>query len=252
MAVLGPWMVLARHGTLVPRRILLIASALWGVSGCKRRPPPPVRPRPRAWPVEHDASSAEFEDEIAEFEAEDARTPPRPGEVLFVGSSSIRLWRTLARDFSPHLVKNRGFGGACIRNVIDFGPRMVLPYAPARIVFFAGTNDIHAGATAQRVLADFKLFVAGVHEMLPQTKIAFISITTSPSRFAEVATVREANRLVRDYVATDARLAYIDVFAAMLDESGQPRTELYSEDRLHPSRQGQVLWIPRIEPFLRD
>ncbi len=241
-----------RFGRAAMRLTKMVAlGAVSLVSGCHRSQPAPTTP-PHAWQVPPDRSSREFEDEIRAFEAEDRRSPPRPGESLFVGSSSIRLWSSLGDDFKPHPVRNRGFGGAQIRNIIDFGRRVVLPYAPARIVFFAGSNDIDAGASAAKVLADFETFVAGVHEMLPATRIAFISITTSPLRFHEVATVREANRLVREYVATDPRLAFIDVFPAMLDGAGRPRPELYLDDRLHPSRLGYLLWIPLIEPFLRD
>jgi lysophospholipase L1-like esterase len=229
----------------------LLCGLAFGLVACKEPPPRPSS-APFAWSAREDPSSAEFEHEIRAFEAEDAKAPPKRGEALFVGSSSIRLWRSLAEDFAPHAVKNRGFGGARIRNIIDFGRRMVLPYEPSRIVFFAGSNDINAGASAKTVLADFQLFVRGVHEVLPQARIAFVSITTSPARFAEVATVREANRLVRGYIATEPRLSFIDVFPAMLDAAGRPRAELYVEDRLHLNRQGYALWIPLIEPFLRN
>jgi lysophospholipase L1-like esterase len=232
-------------------RVLLLCSVLFGAAACKASPPPPSS-APRAWSAPADDSSSEFEDEIRAFEAEDAKAPPRSAEVLFVGSSSIRLWRTLADDFKPYPVKNRGFGGARIRNIIDFGRRMVLPYSPSRIVFFAGSNDIHAGASAGEVLADFKTFVAGVHEVLPETRIAFISITTSPARFTEVLTVREANRLIRDYIASNPKLTFIDVFPDMLDGAGRPRAELYAADRLHLNLQGYALWIPRIETFLSN
>jgi lysophospholipase L1-like esterase len=231
--------------------LLLLFALAPGLVACKEPAPRPTS-APFAWSREVDPSSAEFEHEIRAFELEDAKAPRRRGEILFVGSSSIRLWRSLSADFAPHPVKNRGFGGARIRNIIDFGRRMVLPYEPSRIVFFAGSNDINAGARAQSVLSDFQLFVRGVHEVLPQTRIAFVSITTSPARFAEVGTVREANRLVREYVATEPRLSFIDVFPAMLDAAGRPRAELYVEDRLHLNRQGYALWIPLIEPFLRN
>lgn len=128
----------------------------------------------------------------------------------------------------------------------------MVPYAPPRIVFFAGTNDIHAGASAAAVLRDFQTFVRGAHGALPATRIAFVSITTSPSRFPEVDTVREANRLVQAFVASDAMLEYIDVFSVMLDAEGRPRRELYIADGLHPSPAGYARWIERIEPFLRD
>jgi lysophospholipase L1-like esterase len=235
------------------RRLLelaLVAGLSLPSVACKE-PPAPTSP-PRAWSAPAARSSAEFEDEIRAFETEDRGLPPRPDETLFVGSSSIRLWRSLAQDFAPHAVRNRGFGGARIRNIIDFGRRMVLPYRASRIVFFAGTNDIHDGASAGEVLADFKTFVSGVHELRSETRIAFLSITTSPSRFAEVGTVREANRLISDYVASNPKLRFIDIFPLMLDAAGRPRAELYLEDRLHPTREAYALWAPRIEPFLRE
>jgi lysophospholipase L1-like esterase len=220
-----------------------------GVFGCGKTPAPRASP-PKAWPMELYRTSAEFEGEIRTFESEDAKHPPKRGQTLFVGSSSIRRWQSLGDDFKPYPVQNRGFGGATIRNIIDFGRRMVLPYAPSCIVFFAGTNDIDAGASAQTVLQDFETFVAGVHEVLPQTRLAFVSITSSPSRFAEIRTVREANQLIRANIAGDPKLAFIDVFSPMLDTAGHPRPELYDDDRLHPNRAGYALWIPRIEPFL--
>jgi len=212
----------------------------------------PKHAPPRAWPVVPDPSSAEFEGEIVRFEAEDRHSPPAAGVTLFVGSSSFRLWATLARDLAPHDVRNRGFGGARIKNIVDFARRIVLPAAPERVVLFAGSNDIHCGAPARTVLEDFRTFVAGMHEVLPRTRIAFVSITTSPARFSEMQVVLQANRLVREYVATDPRLTFIDVFPLMLDQLGRPQPELYLSDALHPSATGYALWGPQIEPFLRN
>jgi len=244
------------------RSIAVVSGAL--ALSCRGAPPAPepsdAEPRagrqplgpPAAWSLAPDPSSAELEAEIRAFEAQDRAHPPPRDATVFVGSSSFRLWTTLARDFAPHPVINRGFGGSTLRNILDFGRRIVLPYAPARVVLFAGSNDIHAGASATTVLGDFERFVTGVHEVLPRTRIAFVSITTSPSRFSEVTTVRDANRRIREFVARDPRLTYIDVSSLMVDGEGRPRAELYLDDRLHPSRAGYELWIPRIEPFLRE
>src|SRR4051812_24779482 len=69
-----------------------------------------------------------FEAEIAHFEAADRAAPPAPGGILFVGSSSIRLWRTLAEDFPGAPVINRGFGRSTLYEVNHYAPRIVLPY----------------------------------------------------------------------------------------------------------------------------
>jgi lysophospholipase L1-like esterase len=147
-------------------------------------------------------------------------------------------------------VKNRGFGGARIRNVTDFADRIVVPHAPRLIVFFAGSNDIHAGNTADRVVSDFRGFVERVRASLPNVAIAFVSITTSPSRFAEVETVKEANRRIREFVATDARMSFIDVFSKMVDARGAPLPELYGDDKLHLNESGYARWVEIIGPAL--
>ena len=212
--------------------------------------PAPVEPPAGGAPILRDASSAEFEPEIRAFEQADRAQAPAPGGIVFVGSSSIRLWKTLERDFPRHRVKNRGFGGARIRNVTDYADRIVVPYAPRLVVFFAGTNDIHAGSTADRVVADFRAFVERVRASLPNVAIAFVSITTSPSRFAEVETVKEANRRIREFVATDARMSFIDVFSKMVDAAGAPLPELYGDDKLHLNQLGYAGWVKVIGPAL--
>src|SRR5687767_185738 len=94
-----------------------------------------------------------FEKEIRAFEAADAKHGPTSGGVLFVGSSSIRLWTTLAKDFPELPVINRGFGGSQIADSIRYAPRIVLPYKPKTIILYAGDNDLADGKSPEQVLA---------------------------------------------------------------------------------------------------
>src|SRR6185503_13157441 len=147
-----------------------------------------------------------WEKEIAAFEAQDKTNPPPKGAILFIGSSSIRLWKTLAEDFPDLKVINRGFGGSEIADSVHFLDRMVIPYEPTRIVMYAGGNDINANKTPEQVARDFKAFVAKVHAKLPKTKIAYISIAGNPARWAQVERVKRANELIREFTTTDKRL----------------------------------------------
>jgi hypothetical protein len=140
---------------------------------------------------------APFAAEIRKFEEADAASPPAPGGVLFVGSSSIRLWTTLADDFPGVPVINRGFGGSRIAHSTRYADRIVIPYKPRTIVFYAGDNDLAGGLSPEQVLADYKAFVATVRAALPETRILFISIKPSTARWKLVEQIREANRLVR-------------------------------------------------------
>lgn len=194
---------------------------------------------------------SQWEPDIAQFEAQDRASPPRPGSIVFVGSSSIRMWTTLDRDFPGLPVLNRGFGGSEAGDVAQFAERIVVPYKPPVVVFYAGDNDLAADKTPAQVLAAFQSFVATMHRDLPATRVVFISIKPSIARWSIVDKMRQANSLVRDYVRTDDRLAYVDVFTPMLDVSGQPRRELFLEDGLHMTPAGYAIWRDLIAPVIR-
>jgi lysophospholipase L1-like esterase len=208
--------------------------------------PAQTTPAPRAAAT----NAAPFEKEILAFEAADKTNPPPTGANLFIGSSSIRLWTSLAEDFPKHRVINRGFGGSEIIDSVRYAKRIVLPYKPRLVVLYAGGNDINAGKTPEQVAADYRAFVKTVHETLPKTRIAYISIAPNPARWAQVDHVRAANSLIEAHARTDERLAFIDVFPKMLGEDGQPRPEIYVADRLHMNPKGYELWLGIVGPVL--
>jgi lysophospholipase L1-like esterase len=193
-----------------------------------------------------------FAEEIKKFEAADAKAPPAKGGVLFVGSSSIRMWKNLAGDFPGVAVINRGFGGSQVRHSTMYADRIVLPYEPKTIVFYAGDNDLAANRSPEQVLADYKAFVERVHAKLPDTHIYFISIKPSKARWKLIDNIREANRLVKEFSESQPeKLGFIDVFPAMLNAEGKPRDELLGPDGLHMTRAGYELWRDTIAPVLK-
>jgi len=194
---------------------------------------------------------SQWEPEIVGFETADRTNPPSVGAILFVGSSSIRMWQTLQNDFPGLPVVNRGFGGSELSDVVHFAHRIVVPYKPRVVVLYAGDNDLAAGETPAHVFADFQSFVAIVHRDLPTTRVAFIAIKPSIARVNIIDKIQQANQLIRDYIRTDARLVYVDVFTPMLDASGQPRGELFLEDGLHMNAKGYAIWRDLVTPVLR-
>ena len=175
---------------------------------------------------------------IAAFEATDRVNPPPQGAILFIGSSTIVRWKTLARDFPEHRVINRGFGGSQIADSVFYADRIVIPYRPRLIVLRAGGNDIHAGKTPEQVAADFQAFVEQVRAKLPEVRIAYMTINATPSRWANVEREKQANQLIKAYIAAGKNLDYIDTFDATLGADGKPREEFFVKDRLHFNDEG--------------
>lgn len=196
------------------------------------------------------AAPHRFENEIIAFEQSDKTNPPPQHAILFVGSSTIRRWKTLARDFPDHTVINRGFGGSMYSDCNYYFDRIVTPYHPKMIVLYAGSNDLFAGKKTDQVLSDCEEFLGKVKKALPDAKVAVVSINASPSRWRDIDKVRQFNKQVSDYAASHTNVLYIDTFSAMLDKDGRPRPELYVSDRLHPNAKGYAIWKSVIAPYL--
>jgi lysophospholipase L1-like esterase len=198
------------------------------------------------------AIDPQWRDSFDAFALADKATPPQPGGVLFVGSSSIRLWNDLEEQFETQpLVIKRGFGGSRMSDVARYVPQLVLPYEPSTVVVYAGDNDLAEGGTPEGVLKSFRQFVAEVHAALPATRIAYISIKPSPLRAALMDSARKTNQLVEQYVATDKSLDYIDVYSKMIGSDERPRSELFLADMLHLNPAGYAIWKKEITAHLR-
>ncbi len=193
-----------------------------------------------------------FDDAIAAFEAADRADPPAPGGIVFVGSSSIRLWDTLARDMAPLPVVRRGFGGAHMDHLVHHVDRIVIPYQPRVVVVFAGGNDLGAGTgkTADSYLAKFAELLARLHADLPEARVLFLSLKPTILRWERWPEVRKANDAVARLAEADPLLEYVDVATPMLTADGEPRGELFVWDGLHLSESGYALWTEILRPRL--
>jgi lysophospholipase L1-like esterase len=191
-----------------------------------------------------------WEKEVTAYEAADRQNPPPRDGILFIGSSTIRLWKTLSDDFPGYKVINRGFGGTEIVDSTHFADRLIFPHVPKQIFLRAGGNDIHAGRTPREVAADFLKFVRTVQERLPKTEILFIALSPAPARWGEGDKARELNRLIRDLALQLPRVGFVDAYDISLTSDGRARPELFVKDRLHFAPEGYKLLAERVRPFL--
>jgi len=197
-----------------------------------------------------DPDFSKWEKEIAAFERADAKNPPPQGGVLFIGSSTIRMWGTLAKDFPEHRVLNRGFGGSQIVDSTHFAERIIFPYAPRMVVLRAGGNDLWAGKSAEQVFTDFKDFVAQVQGKRPDTEIVFVSLSPTLARLRQADKEKALNTMVAEYIQGKAHLKYVETYTMILGPDGQPRADLLLADKLHFNADGYKLLAEKVRPCL--
>ncbi len=211
--------------------------------------PPSTRPVAAAVNASKPAAvAAGFDKEVAALEAAFKKAAPAPGGVLFYGSSSIRLWKTVKDDFPGLNVINHGFGGSTCPDAIKYFDRLVVPVRPSTIVFYEGDNDLGKGRTAEQLFADYQTFAKLVHTKLPNTKVLFLSVKPSPKRAELIATQRKVNAMLESWIkgAKDPHLTFVNVFNSMVDAKGNARAELFGPDKLHMTREGYKLWIGKV------
>jgi len=190
-----------------------------------------------------------YREAVENFSRYDNKNSFPVGAVLFVGSSSIRLWET-AKYFPGYPVINRGFGGSHISDVIYFIEPLVFNYKPRAIVFYAGDNDIAAGENADQVFNDYKEYVQLVREHLPKSKIIYLPIKPSLDRWSFWEKMKNANSLIKDYSEMDEFLYYVDTATPMLGNESLPDSSLFVDDGLHLNANGYELWSEILMPVL--
>ena len=198
------------------------------------------------------AQKPAFYDEIQSFRKQDSVSMPAKNSILFVGSSSFRMWTNIKEDFRMHSVINRGFGGSSLPDVIRYADQIIFPYQPAQVIIYCGDNDLAASdtVTSQIVFERFQTLFHMIRKQLPEAAIAFVSIKPSPSRAHLLPKIISANNLIKEFLKGQAKSAYIDVFSAMVDQQGNPKPDLFIDDRLHMNQKGYAIWVEIIGPYL--
>lgn len=184
---------------------------------------------------------ATFASDVQAVESVLRAGPPLAHPVAFYGSSSIRLWTTLAEDFPDVPVANLGFGGSTIAACSWFYYRLVRPLEPRALVFYAGDNDLGHGSSPNRLLEQFELLLAQLDATFPNIPLSVISIKPSPALSKLLPLIAEANRALKARLSGRKNSQFLDVFDVML-ANGRPRRELFLEDGLHMNDTGYALW----------
>lgn len=201
------------------------------------------------WQTRAGGDPAFFEREIAAFESADLRQMPPRGGIVFVGSSSIRFWSTLADDMAPLAVVQRGFGGAHMEHVVHNARRIVTPYAPRAVVVGVGWNDIGSGKNPARVAADFRTFLEIMRTDLPETDIWLLSMKPSKLRWSNWMQLKEVDAELRAMAAADPKVRFVEAGEVLLGPDGTP-DDVYIFDGIHLNAAGYRRWTSVLRPLL--
>jgi lysophospholipase L1-like esterase len=194
-----------------------------------------------------------FDNEIRAFKHQDSVDFPKPNGILFIGSSSIRLWDDLEQRFPGQPIIKRGVGGSELAQLVDyFTPYILFPYHPRKIFIYAGENDIQAGQSPKTVTGHFEKLWQMIRAKLPDAKIYFLSIKPSPSRAKRYAEVDSANQLIKSFLKGKPHSRYVDVASTILNPiTGKPDSALFKPDYLHLNSKGYDKWQTALQPFVK-
>jgi len=191
-----------------------------------------------------------FWDDIQVIKKYDAIYNPPSNPILFIGSSSIRLWN-LYSTFPKHVVLNRSFGSSEVNDIINYANDIIFPYQPRQIVIYVGENDlIVEGTTADSIFSRTKQLFRIIQNKLPEVSIVYLSIKPSPSREVYLNMAEASNTLIKNYIQTQKNITYVDIFYPMLNKQGKPRPELFKVDMLHMNQKGYKIWKRKVKRHL--
>lgn len=195
------------------------------------------------------ANGETYEDEIINFEQQDESSFPEPNGIVFIGSSSIRRWHTLAEDMAPLEIIRRGFGGAHMSHVLHYFERVITPYQPKAVVVFVGGNDIGAGKSTKTLIADYEKFFSKLNTQLPDSDLWILGMKPSKRRWKLWQQMKEVNVALEKFADGNSKVNFVDMGNALLNSKGLP-DEVYTSDGLHLNNEGYQRWTQRLKPLL--
>ena len=188
--------------------------------------------------------------EIEKFKELDTKEDYAPKSILFLGSSSIRLWETLKEDMAPMPLIQRGYGGAHFRDLIFYIDTILNQHDLSMIVCFVA-NDIsqkNSNESVKTILRNYDYVIKRIRKKHPTLPILQISITPTESRWHLWPKINELNMALKDYCASHSKMVFLETTSHFLNAEGLPKRELFRSDKLHLNKEGYILWNSLIRP----
>jgi lysophospholipase L1-like esterase len=198
------------------------------------------------------AQKIPFYDDVQAFKKEDSLKTPIKNSVLFIGSSSFTKWKHLQQDFPSIPVLNRAFGGPTLLDVIRFQNEVIFKYQARKIVIYCGENDLASSEniTSNEVFNRFKTLYENIRKHEPKVPIVYVSIKPSISRWKIKEKEIETNKLIEAFIKKNQNIVFVNIWDKMLDENGNPKSDIFGPDNLHMNEKGYQVWIEALKDKL--
>lgn len=200
-----------------------------------------------------DIGTARHEDDVSAIVARLAQSRRPAAPIAFYGSSSFRLWQSMAQDLDSLDAVNLGFGGATNASGLFHLNRLLTPLRPAKVVLYFGENDISAdGLDAQSALRNAQALREGIRQALPDVPVFALSAKQSLAKWLYADVVDEFNRRLQAWCSGAEHTHFVDVTSVLLGEHGRPMGRYYQDDLIHLNGAGYLQWarILRQQPGL--
>lgn len=183
-----------------------------------------------------------YEEEVKYVESKRVAPKANSKHVVFYGSSSIRLWPEIEKDFPSFSITNQAFGGSTLAACCWYFSRLIPQHKPDAMVIYAGDNDLGDGRHPEEVFYFFKSMMALMQEHCGNIPVAFISIKPSVSRMHLMDSIAYTNTIIHiEIIRTYPLCTFVDVYQAMLS-NGLPNSAYFEDDGLHLSPLGYQCW----------
>lgn len=173
----------------------------------------------------------------------------KQSSIVFTGSSSIKYWKTIQKDFPDKNIINTGFGGSTTEDLLLFIDDLVLGYNPKQVFIYEGDNDIAGNRSCTLILSQLKQIINKIKSANTNTQIVLISVKPSIARWHLKRDYKKLNRKYKKIAKKDPIITYVDIWKPMLNGT-KVRTDIYTEDNLHMNAKGYQIWQKTIINYI--
>ena len=194
-----------------------------------------------------------YQHDIDTYKKENKALANKQCDVLFLGSSSINLWKTIYEDFAPLKIIRRSYGGSTLRDMIYNYKVIAKGYQPKKILLYV-ENDLGSSkesVSAVKCFDLFRIFIGKLKKEYPTSALYVVSLKPSEHKADQI----KDQLLVNSFLEANAKeqnYTYIDITKVMYDEAGNLRQDIFVEDKLHLNAEGYRLWTEVIKPYLTN